>query len=111
MVCVCLCIDVMETSSRWEREARRWRGMKEAFIKLTERRLVQCPHLTVTTIDKLVNGTLTCNTFTLIKLMIIYIKRGREKGRERIREEVKVYQQNSGAKTTLDMANLPRQIK
>ena len=58
-----LCINnryVIGTSSIWDRDVRRWRGMKEAFIKLTERRLVQCPHLTVTTIDRLVNGTLTC---------------------------------------------------
>lgn len=73
---------IMVTSSRWDREARRWRGIKEAFIKLTERRLVQCPHLTVTTIDKLVKGTLTCNTYIFIKFMIINIKRGREMGRE-----------------------------
>lgn len=79
--------------------------MKEAFIKLTERRLVQCPHLTVTTIDKLVNGTLTCITH-IFHQMIIHLKMEREE-----REEVKVYQENSGAKTTLDVANLPRQIK
>ena len=28
---------------------------------LTERRLVQCPHITVTTVDKLLHGTLTYN--------------------------------------------------
>jgi len=49
-------------TSRWEREARRWKGRNEALFILTERRLVQWPHLTVTTIDKLLHGTLTCTS-------------------------------------------------
>lgn len=50
-------------TSLWLRQFQRfWKGTKEAFIMfmLTEKRAVQWPHLTVTTMDKLLHGTLTC---------------------------------------------------
>jgi hypothetical protein len=37
------------------------KGRKEIFVKLTERRLEQCPHITVTNVDELPHGTLTYN--------------------------------------------------
>jgi hypothetical protein len=43
------------------REVERLQGRKENFFMLTEKRLVQCPHITVTTVDKLLHGTLTYN--------------------------------------------------
>lgn len=48
-------------SSCWLSEEKRWSGTRQAFIMLTERMLVQWPHLTVTTMDKLLHGTLTCS--------------------------------------------------
>jgi hypothetical protein len=52
---------LIETSSSLLREVERLQGRKENFFMLTEKRLVQCPHITVTTVDKLLHGTLTYN--------------------------------------------------
>lgn len=49
-----------ESTKLWEREVRRSKGIKEGLAMLTERRPVQLPHLTLTTIDKLLYGTFTC---------------------------------------------------
>jgi len=53
----------------WEREVRRSKGIKEGLAMLTERRPVQLPHLTLTTIDKLLYGTFTCS-YNIILLLI-----------------------------------------
>lgn len=88
---------------------RKWRGTRVAFIMLTERRLEQWPHVTVTAIDKLLHGTLTCTSrrndrpkeheesFTWIKPQTQW--------------RTPTYQQNGGTDSTLHITNLFRQIK
>ena len=86
----------------WEREVRRSKGIKEGFAMLTERRPVQLPHLTLTTIDKLLYGTFTCS-YNIILLLIQHFQT-----KTTIYNFIVVwsYQQYGATKTTLHIANL-----
>lgn len=88
---------------------------------LTERRPLQWPHLTVTVFNKQLHGTLTWISYTTWK----EIKNTGKKKKKKIRPEresidwatnkeqncTMIYQQNGGAVTALNIANLLGKIK